>query len=47
MTHNCEDENTSNSAPLFAIKEIHHGILMPLESQGKVLGFVVLQPATK
>jgi len=45
MTHNCEDENISNAAPLFAIKEFPHTILMPLESQGKVLGFVVLQQA--
>jgi signal transduction histidine kinase len=46
MTNNCEDENTSNSASLSAIKEFPHAILMPLESQGKVLGFVVLQQAT-
>ena len=46
MTNNCEDENISNSAALFAIKEFPNTMLMPLESQGKVLGFVVLQQAT-
>jgi hypothetical protein len=46
MTNNCKDENTSNPASLFAIEEFPQTMLMPLESQGKVLGFVVLQQAT-
>ncbi|MDP5016761.1 MAG: GAF domain-containing sensor histidine kinase, partial [Dolichospermum sp.] len=46
MTNNCEEKNTSNSAAVFAIKEFPHTMLMPLESQGKVLGFVVLQQTT-
>ena len=46
MTNNCQDENTSNPAALFAIDEFPQTMLMPLESQGKVLGFVVLQQAT-
>jgi signal transduction histidine kinase len=46
MTNNCPDENTNNPAALFAIEEFPQTMLMPLESQGKVLGFVVLQQAT-
>ncbi len=46
MTNHCEDTNTSNPAALFAIEDFPHTMLMPLESQGKVLGLVVLQQAT-
>ncbi len=46
MTNNCEEKNTSNPAALFAIEQFPNTLLMPLESQGKVLGFVVLQQAT-
>ncbi|BCL39306.1 GAF domain-containing sensor histidine kinase [Nostoc sp. MS1] len=35
-------DNTS-AAPLFAIKELPAVLLMPLENQGKILGFLVLQ----
>ncbi|MEH2063072.1 MAG: GAF domain-containing protein [Nostoc sp.] len=38
------DENeTLTAAPLFAIQELPAVLLMPLESQGKILGFLVLQ----
>ncbi|WP_341527750.1 GAF domain-containing protein [Nostoc sp. UHCC 0302] len=33
------------AAPLFAIEELPAALLMPLESQGKVLGFLMLQQA--
>jgi signal transduction histidine kinase len=49
MTNNSEEKNINNSASpaaLFAIEEFPHTLLMPLENQGKVLGFVVLQQAT-
>ncbi|MBN3894142.1 MAG: GAF domain-containing protein [Nostoc sp. NOS(2021)] len=38
------DQNyTSTAAPLFAVEELPAVLLMPLESQGKILGFLVLQ----
>jgi hypothetical protein len=40
-----EQNNTSSAAPLFAIEELPAVLLVPLESQGKILGFVVLQQA--
>lgn len=33
----------STSAPLFAVEELPAVLLMPLENQGKILGFLVLQ----
>jgi signal transduction histidine kinase len=46
MISNYPEEDISKSADLFAIQEFPKMMLMPLESQGKVLGFVVLQQAT-
>lgn len=40
-----EQNDTSSAAPLFAIEELPAVLLVPLESQGKILGFVVLQQA--
>lgn len=36
-------DNNSTVAPLFAIAELPAVLLMPLENQGKILGFLVLQ----
>lgn len=38
-----EQNDTSCAAPLFAIKELPAVLLVPLENQGKILGFLVLQ----
>jgi signal transduction histidine kinase len=38
-----EQNDTSPAASLFAVKELPTALLMPLESQAKVLGFLVLQ----
>ncbi|WP_414754594.1 GAF domain-containing protein [Anabaena sp. CCY 9910] len=38
-----ELQDTSTVAPLFAITELPAVLLMPLENQGKILGFLVLQ----
>ncbi|MEH1938739.1 MAG: GAF domain-containing protein [Nostoc sp.] len=40
-----DQNDTSTAAPLFAIEELPAVLLMPLESQGKILGFLVLQQA--
>ncbi|WP_442941055.1 GAF domain-containing protein [Nostoc sp.] len=40
-----EKNDTSAAAPLFAIKELPAVLLVPLENQGKILGFLVLQQA--
>ncbi|MBD2244506.1 GAF domain-containing protein [Nostoc sp. FACHB-888] len=40
-----EQNDTSSAAPLFAIEELPAVLLVPLESQGKILGFLVLQQA--
>jgi signal transduction histidine kinase len=45
MINNCEEKTITKCADLFAIEEFPNTMLMPLESQGKVLGFVVLQQA--
>lgn len=43
---NYEDQgNRLPSAPLFAVEEFPAILLMPLENQGRVLGFIVLQQA--
>lgn len=43
---NYTDQNdTSTAAPLFAVDELPAVLLVPLESQGKILGFLVLQQA--
>ncbi|WP_392483140.1 GAF domain-containing protein [Nostoc sp. C110] len=41
-----EQNDTSVAAPLFAIEQLPAVLLVPLESQGKILGFLVLQQAT-
>lgn len=41
-----EQNDTSASAPLFAIEQLPAVLLVPLENQGKILGFLVLQQAT-
>lgn len=41
-----EQNDTSAAAPLFAIEQLPGVLLVPLESQGKILGFLVLQQAT-
>ncbi|MEH2162648.1 MAG: GAF domain-containing protein [Nostoc sp.] len=41
-----EQNDTSAAAPLFAIEQLSAVLLVPLESQGKILGFLVLQQAT-
>ena len=38
-----EQNETSLAAPLFAIEQLPAVLLVPLESQGKILGFLVLQ----
>jgi signal transduction histidine kinase len=38
-----EQNDTSSAAPLFAIEQFPAVLLVPLESQGKILGFLVLQ----
>ncbi|MEH1834688.1 MAG: GAF domain-containing protein [Nostoc sp.] len=38
-----DQNDTSAAAPLFAVEELPAVLLMPLESQGKILGFLVLQ----
>jgi signal transduction histidine kinase len=38
-----EQNDTLTAAPLFAIEELPAVLLVPLESQGKILGFLVLQ----
>ncbi|MFN6463159.1 MAG: GAF domain-containing protein [Nostoc sp. DedVER02] len=38
-----EQNDTSAAAPLFAIEQLPAVLLVPLESQGKILGFLVLQ----
>lgn len=40
-----EQNDTSSAAPLFAIEQLPAVLLVPLESQGKILGFLVLQQA--
>ncbi|MCC5598376.1 GAF domain-containing sensor histidine kinase [Nostoc favosum] len=40
-----EQKDTSSAAPLFAIEQLPAVLLVPLESQGKILGFLVLQQA--
>ncbi|MGV0101834.1 histidine kinase [Nostoc sp. DSM 114167] len=40
-----DQNDTLTSAPLFAIEKLPAVLLVPLESQGKILGFVVLQQA--
>lgn len=40
-----DQKDSWSAAPLFAIEELPAVLLMPLESQGKVLGFLVLQQA--
>ncbi len=40
-----EQNDTSSAAPLFAVDELPAVLLVPLESQGKILGFLVLQQA--
>lgn len=39
-------QDNQKSADLFALGEFPHTLLMPLESQGKVLGYLVLQQST-
>ncbi|MEH2349255.1 MAG: GAF domain-containing protein [Nostoc sp.] len=41
-----EQNDTSAAAPLFVIEQLPGVLLVPLESQGKILGFLVLQQAT-
>jgi signal transduction histidine kinase len=41
-----EQNDTSVAAPLFAIEQLPSVLLVTLESQGKILGFLVLQQAT-
>ncbi|WP_041566144.1 GAF domain-containing protein [Nostoc punctiforme] len=41
-----EQNDTPGAAPLFAIEQLPAVLLVPLESQGKILGFLVLQQAT-
>jgi signal transduction histidine kinase len=41
-----EQNDTPVAAPLFAIEQLPAVLLVPLESQGKILGFLVLQQAT-
>ncbi|OYE06111.1 sensor histidine kinase [Nostoc sp. 'Peltigera membranacea cyanobiont' 232] len=41
-----EQNDTSAAAPLFAIEQLPAVLLVPLENQGKILGFLVLQQAT-
>ncbi|WP_442948762.1 GAF domain-containing sensor histidine kinase [Nostoc sp.] len=38
-----EQNDTSPAAPLFAVEELPAVLLVPLETQGKILGFLVLQ----
>ncbi len=38
-------QDTATVAPLFAITELPAVLLMPLENQGRILGFIVLQQA--
>ncbi|MGJ5628447.1 GAF domain-containing sensor histidine kinase [Nostoc sp. CALU 1950] len=38
-----DQNDISTAAPLFAVEEFPAVLLMPLESQGKILGFLVLQ----
>ncbi len=40
-----ELQDTTTVAPLFAITELPAVLLMPLENQGRILGFIVLQQA--
>jgi signal transduction histidine kinase len=40
-----EQNDTSSAARLFAIEQLPAVLLVPLESQGKILGFLVLQQA--
>lgn len=40
-----DQKDSCSCAPLFAIEKLPAVLLMPLESQGKVLGFLVLQQA--
>ena len=40
-----EQNDTSSAAQLFAIEQLPAVLLVPLESQGKILGFLVLQQA--
>lgn len=40
-----DQNDTLTAAPLFAIEELPAVLLVPLESQGKILGFLVLQQA--
>ncbi|WP_392531432.1 GAF domain-containing protein [Nostoc sp. C117] len=37
------EKDNSPAAPLFRVEELPAALLMPLESQGKILGFLVLQ----
>ncbi|MFM6182029.1 MAG: ATP-binding protein [Dolichospermum sp.] len=46
MITDSHEESTHKPADLFALGELPCALLIPLESQGKVLGFVVLQQAT-
>ena len=39
------EQNDTSVAPLFAIEQLPAVLLVPLESQGKILGFLVLQQA--
>ncbi|BAY11760.1 sensor histidine kinase [Calothrix sp. NIES-2098] len=41
-----EQKDIVTAAPLFAVDQFRAVLLMPLESQGKVLGFLVLQQAS-
>ncbi|WP_071188851.1 GAF domain-containing sensor histidine kinase [Trichormus sp. NMC-1] len=43
IDNSTEQKDNGQTNPLFAIEEFPATLLMPLESQGKVLGFVVLQ----
>ncbi|MBD2663573.1 GAF domain-containing sensor histidine kinase [Richelia sinica] len=44
MINDCTDgQDNYEAAPLFAINEFPATLLMPLENQGRILGFVVLQ----
>ncbi len=38
-----EQNDTSSAAPLFGIEQLPAVLLVPLESQGKILGFLILQ----
>ncbi|MCC5642290.1 GAF domain-containing protein [Nostoc sp. CHAB 5824] len=40
-----DQNDISSAAPLFAVEELPAVLLVPLESQGKILGFLVLQQA--